>query len=74
MKVYVAGYKGTETDDILGVFTDIEKAKESIHEDYKNTPFGYEPNIKEIDDNHIYVAEQGLWYDEWYIVETELCN
>ena len=33
MTVYVAGYKGTDTDNILGVFVDIEKAKESIHND-----------------------------------------
>ena len=74
MTVFVAGYKGTETDDILGVFTDIEKAKESIHKDYKNTPFGYEPDVKEIDDTHIYIAKTCEWFDEWYIVETELNN
>ena len=72
MTVYIAGYKGTDTDDILGVFKDIEKAKVSIHKDYENTEFGYVPDIKEINDNHIYVAKTGDWYDEWYIVETEL--
>lgn len=72
MTVYIAGYKGTDTDDILGVFANIEKAKESIHKDYKNTKFGYVPNVREIEDNHIYIAEQGIWYDEWYIAETEL--
>ena len=74
MTVFVAGYKGTDTDEILGVFSDIEKAKASIRKDYENTPFGYEPDVKEIDDSHIYVAKTGQWYDEWYIVETELCN
>ena len=74
MTVYVAGYKGTDTDDILGVFTDIEKAKESIHKDYEGTTFSYTPDIKEVDDNHIYIAKTGDWYDEWYIVETELHN
>lgn len=74
MTVYVAGYKGTDTDDILGVFVDIEKAKESIHKDYEGTEFGYVPDIKEVDDNHIYISKSGEWYDEWYIVETELNN
>jgi hypothetical protein len=72
MTVYVAGYKGTDTDDILGVFTDIEEANVAIHKDYESTKFGYEPDIKEINNNHIYIAKQGEWYDEWYIVETEL--
>lgn len=74
MTVYVAGYKGTDTDDILGVFVDIEKAKESIHKDYESTEFGYVPDIKEFDDNHIYISKSGEWFDEWYIVETELNN
>lgn len=74
MTVYVAGYKGTDTDDILGVFTDIEKAKESIHKDYENTEFDYVADVKEVDDNHIYIAKTGEWFDEWYIVETELYN
>ena len=74
MTVYVAAYKGTDTDDILGVFTDIEKAKELIHKDYEETKFGYEPDIKEINDNHIYIAKTNDWFDEWYIVETELYN
>lgn len=74
MTVYIAGYKGTDTDDIIGVFTDIEKAKESIYEDYKNTEFGYVPDIKEFYDNHIYVSKAGEWFDEWYIVETDLHN
>lgn len=72
MKVFVAGYKGTDTDDILGVFTDIEKAKESIHKDYKETEFGYMPDEECIESNHIYIAKIGEWYDEWYIAETEL--
>ena len=72
MTVYVAGYKGTDTDDILGVFTDIEKAKDLIHKNYEETDFGYLPDVKEIDDNHIYIAKQGHWFDEWYIVETKL--
>ena len=74
MKVFVAGYKGTDTDDILGVFVDIEKAKESIHKDYESIEFGYVPDIKEVDDNHIYISKIGKWFDEWYIVETELHN
>ena len=72
MKVYVAGYKGTDTDDILGVFVDIEKAKEAIRIDYTHTPIAYLPDIKEVDDNHIYISKSGEWYDEWYIAETEL--
>lgn len=72
MTVYVAGYKGTDTDDILGVFVDIKKAKESIHKDYKETEFSYVPDVEEIESNHIYIAKRGDWYDEWYIVETEL--
>lgn len=59
MTVYVAGYKGTDTDDILGVFTDIEKAKESILIDYTETEFNYVPDIKEVDNNHIYIAKSG---------------
>lgn len=74
MTVYVSVYEGTDTEGILGVFTDIEKAKESIHKDYKNTEFGYVPDIKAVDDDHIYIAKQGEWYDEWYIVRTELYN
>ena len=74
MTVYVAEYKGTDTDDILGVFVDIEKAKESIHKDYENTKFGYVPDIKIVDDNYIYISKSGEWYDEWHIVETELFN
>ena len=74
MTVYVAGYKGTDIDDILGVFVNIEKAKASIHKDYESTEFGYVPDIKEVDDNHIYISKSGEWYDEWYIVETELNN
>ena len=30
------------------------------------------PDIKEVDANHIYIAKRGEWYDEWYIVETEV--
>lgn len=74
MKVYVAVYKGTDTDDILGVFVDIEKAKQSIHKDYESIEFGYVPDIKYVDDNRIYISKSGEWYDEWYIVETELHN
>ena len=72
MTVFVAGYKGTDMDDILGVFTNVEKAKETIHKDYESTEFSYVPDIKEVDDNHIYVAKNGEWFDEWYIVEIEL--
>ena len=72
MTVFVAGYKGTDMDNILGVFVDIEKAKETIHKDYENTVFGYVPDIKSIDYDHIYIVKQGEWFDEWYIVQTEL--
>ena len=74
MTVYVAGYKGTDTDNILGVFADIEQAKASIRNDYKTTEFEYIPDVKEVDANHIYIAKRGEWYDEWYIVEIELDN
>lgn len=74
MTVFVAGYKGTDTDEILGVYSDIKKAKEAIHKDYENTKFGYIPDVKNIDDNHIYIAKTCEWYDEWYIVEIELDN
>ena len=74
MTVYVAQYKGTDTDDIIGVFTDIEKAKEAIHKDYESTEFYYVADEKEVCDNHIYIAKMGYWYDEWYIVETELID
>lgn len=74
MTVFLAGYKGTDTDNILGVFVDIEKAKESIRKDYETTEFSYIPDVEEIEDNHIYIAKQGYWCDEWYIVETELYN
>ena len=70
--VFVAGYKGTDTDDIIGVFNNIEDAKAAIHSDYKRTNFSYVPDVKEIDDNHIYVAKTNDWYDEWYIAETEM--
>lgn len=74
MTVFVAAYKGTDTDDIIGVFTDIEKAKEAIHKDYAETEFGYIPDVKDVESNHIYIAKTGEWYDEWYIAETELYN
>lgn len=74
MTVFVAAYKGTDTDDIIGVFTDIEKAKEAIHKDYAETEFGYIPDDKDVESNHIYIAKTGEWYDEWYIAETELYN
>lgn len=74
MTVFVAGYKGTDMNDIIGVFTDIEKAKNAIHKDYEATEFGYKPDIVEIEDNHICIAKEGYWCDEWYIVEKELDN
>jgi hypothetical protein len=74
MTVYVAGYKGTDTDEILGVFADIKDAKLAIYQDCLKTRFEYTPDIKEIDENHIYIAKQGHWCDEWYIVETEWHN
>ena len=72
MTVFVAGYRGMDTDDILGVFTDIEKAKEIIHKDYESIEFDYVPDVKEVESNHIYIAKYGHWWDEWYIAETEL--
>ena len=72
MTVYVAGYKSTGADNILGVFADIEQAKASIRNDYKTTEFGYIPDVKEVDANHIYIAKRGELYDEWYIVEMEV--
>lgn len=72
MKVFVAVYEGTDGNEILGVFTNIKKAKECIHNDYNNIEFGYKPTFKEVDDTRIYIEEKGLWYDEWYVVETEL--
>ena len=74
MKVFVAGYKGTNTDDILGVFKNIEDAKLAIYKDYVETKFDNVPYVREVDDNHIYIAQKGSWFDEWYIVETELHN
>jgi len=74
MTVYVAGYKGTDTDDILGVYSDIKKAKEAIHTDYEKTEFSYVPDIKWVDDAYIHIEKTGSWVDEWYIVETELCD
>lgn len=74
MTVFVAAYKGTDTDHILGVFTKIEDAKAAIHKDCAETEFGYVPNVKEIESNHIYISKTGDWFDEWYIVETELNN
>ena len=53
MIVFVAVYKGTDTDEILGVFTDIEKAKEKIYKDYKETKFAYTPDEEVFEDNHI---------------------
>lgn len=72
MTVFVACYKGTDTDDILGVFADVEKAKKAIHKDYEKTEFSYVPDFKEVDDKRIYVEKTNQWFDEWYIVETEL--
>ena len=74
MTVFVAAYKGTDTDDVIGVFIDVEKAKKAIHDDYEKTKFSYIPDIKEIKSNHIYIAKRGSWFDKWYIVETELYN
>lgn len=72
MTVFIVGYKGTDTDEIIGVYTDIEKAKEVMHKDYEKTEFGYVPNEEYVEDNHIYISKTGDWYDEWYIVEKEL--
>lgn len=71
MTVFVVGYKGTNTDDILGVYSDIEMAKKVMHSDYEETLLGFVPDFAEIDDNHIFVANS---YEEceWYIHETEL--
>ena len=72
MVVFVVGYKGVDTDEIIGVFTDIEKAKKVMRKDYEQTEFGYIPNEKYIEDNHIYISKTNEWYDEWYIAEKEL--
>ena len=72
MKVFVAVYKGEDTYEIIGVFTNIEKAKETIYKDYKETEFAYELDVEVFDDNRIYIAKTNYWFDEWYIVETEL--
>ena len=72
MKVFIACYKGTETDDILGVFRNIENAKKAIRKDYENTEFRCTADFEEIDDCYILVQSGGKWCDEWYIVETEL--
>lgn len=74
MEVFVAVYKGSYTEEILGVFTDIEKAKEAIYKDYKETEFGYEPNKEVVDSSFIYIEKTGYWFDEWYIVRTKLYN
>ena len=72
MTVFVVGYKGTDTDDIIGVFTDLKTAKAAMYDDFINTEFGYTPDHMEVDTNHIYTSTFGGWFDEWYIVETEL--
>lgn len=72
MTVFVACYKGTETDDILGVFSKLENAQKAIHKDYENTELGHTADYKEIDNSYILIRKKGEWYDEWYIVETEL--
>lgn len=75
MKVFVAAYRGPEeTGMILGVFTDIKKARETIYQDYKETIIDGEPNIKIIHNDRIYIAERTYWFHEWYIEETELYN
>jgi hypothetical protein len=71
--VFVAAYKGTETDDIIGVFNNITDAKAAIHRDFKQTRrMSYTPDVEEVEDNHIYMAKKNEWYDEWYITETEI--
>lgn len=71
MQVFVVCYKGTDTDDILGVYSDIETAKRVMHNDYEETLLGFFPDLAEIDDNCIFMANS---YEEceWYIHETEL--
>lgn len=72
MKVFIACYKGPETDDILGVFSKLENAQKAIRKSYEDTEFGYTADYEEIDDSYIFIQKKGEWYDEWYIVETEL--
>lgn len=70
--VFIACYKGTETDDILGVFSKLENAQNAIRKDYENTEFGYTADYEEIHDSYIFIQKKGEWYDEWYIFEAEL--
>lgn len=72
MTVFVACYKGTEMDDILGVFRNLENAKKAIRKDYENAELGYTADYEEIDDSYIFIQKKGAFYDEWYIVEMEL--
>lgn len=72
MRVFVAGYKGTDTDDILGVYSDIEMAKRVMHNDYEETLLGFEPDFKEVESNHIYMRNRYNDECEWYIHECEL--
>ena len=75
MKVFVAAYRGPEeTGMILGVFTDIEKARKAIYQNYKEMVIGDEPIIKIFNNNRIYIKETDYWFYEWYIEETELYN
>lgn len=71
MTVFVACYKGTGLDDILGVYSKLENAQKAIRKDYENTEFGYTADHKEICDSYILIQNKGE-YDEWYIVEMEL--
>lgn len=72
MTVFVAGYKGTGVDDILGVFRNLENAQKAIRKDYENAELGYTPDYEEIDDSYIFIQKKYECYDEWYIVEMEL--
>lgn len=75
MKVFVAAYKGPEgIGMILGVFTDIEKARKTIYQDYKEMVIGGEPITKIFNNNRIYIRETDYLFHEWYIEETELYN
>ena len=72
MQVFVVAYKGTDTDDILGVYKNLAQAKKAMYYDYFDTEFCNELAKKELEDSRIYVETEGERFDEWYIHETEL--
>ena len=72
MTVFVVAYKGTDTDDILGVYKSLTQAKKAMYRDYFDTDFCNELAKKELTDSSIYVETKWGRFDEWYIHETEL--